>query len=693
MSKKQFNAREWLAVPQQEPHRAMAPSAMPLAVATESLKRAAAQKAAFASNSIDEDIETVVGRVEEAHVDIAPDYADWRNLGFALADALGEVGRSYFHRLSRFYPGYTAKETDKQYTACVSAHGHGVKVNTFFHLAKQAGVSLAKKRDAKMSKMSKMSIMSKMSTDNLKISGKSETGNEANIYMVNENSLQEVKVDVNTGAVVDVKAASTDNHLAAALNVGSAAEVEADSESGGDDQAMNEPLSTIIRTSAVEKGEEEDGIAIEQLPTLLRQVVAQNNSAEDADLLLLGALTVISACLPNIYGIYAQREVFPNLFLFVTAPASAGKGRLTLCRRLVEPIHRDLRQQSKLEQAEYERLQNEYNESKNKSELEIPVEPPLRALFVPANSSATAVFQVLNDNDGVGLMFETEGDTLTQTFNSEHGNYSDGFRKAFHHETISYHRRKDREFVELELPRLSAVLSGTPNQVRRLIPDTENGLFSRFMFYYIQTRLVWNDVFANSDSETLDIYFKRLGLQFYELYKSLKASDAIRFHMTKKQQREFNIFFDGIQREYSDLFGLDIVASVRRLGVITFRIIMILSALRIMDNGELPKVLTCCDDDFKSAKRILTVLLQHMVRVYGMMPKSHAEKPVVQVGKAMLVQRYYDLLPEKFDTPESLTVASSLAISASSSYRYILSFIKKGMLYRVSHGQYSKISK
>ncbi len=41
-------------------------------------------------------------------------------------------------------------------------------------------------------------------------------------------------------------------------------------------------------------------------------------------------------------------------------------------------------------------------------------------------------------------------DTKCKAFKSEHGNYSDGFRKAFHHEIISYNRRKDREFVELE---------------------------------------------------------------------------------------------------------------------------------------------------------------------------------------------------------------------------------------------------
>jgi hypothetical protein len=36
------------------------------------------------------DIETVTAHIEAAAVDIAPDYVDWRDLGFALADALGE---------------------------------------------------------------------------------------------------------------------------------------------------------------------------------------------------------------------------------------------------------------------------------------------------------------------------------------------------------------------------------------------------------------------------------------------------------------------------------------------------------------------------------------------------------------------------------------------------------------------------
>jgi broad specificity phosphatase PhoE len=75
--------------------------------------------------------------------DIAPNYPDWRDLGFALADALGESGRTYYHRLSRFYSGYTEKETDKQYNKCLKAHGHGVTIKTLYHLAKAANIDIS----------------------------------------------------------------------------------------------------------------------------------------------------------------------------------------------------------------------------------------------------------------------------------------------------------------------------------------------------------------------------------------------------------------------------------------------------------------------------------------------------------------------------------------------------------------------
>lgn len=89
-----------------------------------------------------DEVEIVTSRIELTGMDIAPTYNDWRDLGFALAQGLGEEGRAFYHRLSRFYSSYQPAETEKQYTACLRSGGRGITVNTFFHLARQAGVDI-----------------------------------------------------------------------------------------------------------------------------------------------------------------------------------------------------------------------------------------------------------------------------------------------------------------------------------------------------------------------------------------------------------------------------------------------------------------------------------------------------------------------------------------------------------------------
>lgn len=599
MSKKTFNPNDWLKTSSLEPNTACTPNNN------------------LPSTTIGQDIEDVVQRIESSQTDIAPNYADWRDLGFALADALGENGKNYYHRLSRFYPNYSASETDKQFSSCLKAHGHGITIKTLFHLAKQAGVNIAS---------------SSLANSQSNISPKSPISPAEEIEEIEElrNRISESEID--------------EHHMPT--------------------------FSQDIKDT---------------LPSLLAQIVSKANSPEDADLLLLGSLTVFSACLPNIFGNYGGREVFPNLFLFVTAQASAGKGRLTLCRHLVQPIHDNLKQLYAAEMEEYKRLQNEYVQDKKNNEP--PQEPPIKTLLIPANSSATSVYQVLNDNSGIGLMFETEGDTLANTFKSDYGNFSDGFRKAFHHEMISYTRRKDREFVELAKPRLSALLSGTPRQILSLIPDAENGLFSRFIFYCMNVRLEWLNVFADNE-ETLDQHFEQLGKQFFDLYNILKASQSIRFALSSQQQEQFNSFFAQVQKEYSNLFGLDIVASVRRLGLITFRIAMILTSLRVIDGKEPSNLIVCDDSDYQTAITMARVLFQHTAKVFGSLPAT--ETATNGNTPTIIKQTFLDNLPPEFDRKTYLAVAEKLKIPPKTAEKYISRFCTSGQLRHLAHDSYGK---
>ena len=438
-----------------------------------------------------------------------------------------------------------------------------------------------------------------------------------------------------------------------------------------------------------------------QLPDILKRIVADAVSPVDADLLILGSLTVFSACLPNVYGVYDRREVFSNLFLYVTASASAGKGRLSLCRHLAAPLHRELREQYRKSMERYKQEQLQYVLNKKKGEASEPEEPPFLTLFIPANSTATVVYQTLSQNNGVGLLFETEGDTLANAFNSDLGNYSDGFRKAFHHEMISYLRKKDREYVEITKPKFSAILSGTPEQVFNLIPTAENGLFSRFIFYVMPTEIVWHDMFDASEGPTADELFKEIGREFYQFHKLLGAQ-PIRFTLQQEQQRRFNAFFSKAQAEYAALFGNDIIASVRRLGLIFFRITMILTVLRQMDDGAFPlalddgkeALLVCTDADFDTALAMVKVLLQHTVRVFQALPRR-TERRFRQDRRQRTesyMQTFLAALPDAFSRSGYLQTAADMGINEKTAERYIAELCRSGMLEHPASGQYVKPS-
>lgn len=423
-----------------------------------------------------------------------------------------------------------------------------------------------------------------------------------------------------------------------------------------------------------------------QLPEFLQKVCEVAETNQERDMLLVCAITTLSSCLPNVYGFYHSKKVFANLFLFVTAQASAGKGRLTHCRQLVNPIHKKKIEEGKLLKNQYDTELSIFNATRKENpDAEKPIAPGIKMLFFPANSSSTGVFQLLSDNDGQGLMFETEGDTLANTFKSDYGNYSDGFRKGFHHETISYFRRTERENVEIEFPRLSVVLSGTPAQVQNLIPNAENGLFSRFMFYFLEMSDEWADVFASKYKGGLDGHFDLLGQQFFQFYQALEKMNDIEFLLTKEQQVNFNTTFSSIFSKYSTLFGNDYKALVRRLGLITFRTAMVLSALRLMETGEEPIQLICEERDYQTAIKMGNVLVQHAAKVFSELPQS--QKPQKQPNRT---ERFYNALPNKFTRQDYVKIAETSSIPDKTAQGYITQFLKNGLLHRDKQDCYLK---
>jgi hypothetical protein len=405
------------------------------------------------------------------------------------------------------------------------------------------------------------------------------------------------------------------------------------------------------------------------IPEYLKQITNVATTNEERDILLLGSLVTLSVAFPKLTGKYGDNPVNANLFIFVSAKASAGKGILIHCRKLVEPIHLNLREQAKLLKRQYEVELQEYNANKSKdANPEKPQKPPQKMLFIPANNSATGFLEILSDSDSRGIIFETEGDTLSKAFKSDYGDFSDGFRNAFQHEPISYYRRTDKEYVEIPRPCLSALLSGTPKQIQILIPNAENGLFSRFMFYV----------------SGLDVHFEQLGRQFYALYQNLQANPEIQFSLTTEQQLRFNQFFEKIQSMYMAIQDEDIISSVRRLGLTAYRIMMIFSALRIMETGEITNSLTCDNVDFENTLQMISVLIKHSSFVFTQIAQE-AYKPKPKNRK----EKFLESLPYSFNRQAYVATALQLAIPDKTAQKYIKDLADAGIITHDGHDNYT----
>ena len=85
------------------------------------------------------------------------------------------------------------------------------------------------------------------------------------------------------------------------------------------------------------------------------------------------------------------------------------------------------------------------------------------------------------------------------------------------------------------------------------------------------------------------------------------------------------------------------MASIRRLGIVCFRISMIFSALRIMETGDLPNRLVCEERDFQTAIQMVGVLVQHSSKVFSELP----QEPQMPQRKNQK-EKFMDALPANF---------------------------------------------
>jgi hypothetical protein len=382
------------------------------------------------------------------------------------------------------------------------------------------------------------------------------------------------------------------------------------------DENFHNGLDNHIKSLSIEE-------IVKDLPGMLKQPCNHLVEETEKEVFLIGAIGIISGLLPNLKGLYAGKWIAPNLFVYILAAYGGGKGGLDYARELGNQIHKAKREKAKkmmleylTEMEVYKKELKAYNRNKIAEPPTKPVKAPTLMLYIPANNSKSGIYQLLEENDDKGIMFESEGDTLADAIKQDYGSFSDTLRKAFHHENLDLFRRGNEELIEINKPELSVVLSSTFNQLKILIPSIEDGLYSRFIFYELKQDNKFNDVFDDRKSN-----YQQFFIQEGEIFKKLfdefeELETPILFKLTKKQEKEFVEILNIKKANLMKEVDVTMAGTANRLGIIAFRIMMIFTALRTYENGTLNNSITCNDTDFYNALRIIDRLEKHAKTVY-----------------------------------------------------------------------------
>lgn len=404
-----------------------------------------------------------------------------------------------------------------------------------------------------------------------------------------------------------------------------------------------------------------------RMPQILQKAVKVFIDERERDVFFTSALSILSGCLPGVKGVYAGQEVFPNLFSFIIAPPASGKGALKFAKMLGDVYHNHVLSLSREAERKHNIDANAYKQKikrKKKSEYqneEIPEKPPFRVVYIPANTSYAKMLFHLQDNDGHGIICETEADTLSNVFKQEWGSYSDMLRKAFHHERVSCSRKSNNEFIEVDAPALSIALSGTPGQVTGLIESAEDGLFSRFLFYAFRVDQRWKDVSPTANNMNLTEHFKEMSRQIFILVQFLQKEKTV-VQLTNEQWQQLN---QKCEKWLNDItmFTADEAASiVKRLGLILYRIAMLFTSLRKFENAEASVHVTCSDEDFIVAVGLAEIYLHHSILMFNNLPKS-ANQNQFKIGDNK--RRFVDCLPDNFTRKEAVKIGKNHGLSES----------------------------
>ena len=420
----------------------------------------------------------------------------------------------------------------------------------------------------------------------------------------------------------------------------------------------------------------------DRLPNFLHTGVSLARSRRERDMLLMGMLANISGCLPGVRMLYDQLYCSPHLYFVAIAHAGTGKGVLALAACLPDAINEHYLEENKRARREYDEAllrwemeQKAAGREKRMANLDLrPEEPRKICLKLSPNLSKSQLIISLEENGPLGVIINApELDMVSNAMRQDCGKHDDVFRAAFQHEEVSSYYKIDHRQITVHEPHLAFCFAGTPAQLIAFIISLENGMYSRVLFYTMQTQWQWRSAAPRKSGSDLRTLFRGLSERLLEMHFFLLQSPTeVVFTPAQwaEHTRRFGALLTGVVSEKDDTPG----AIVLRHGLMAARIASVLTALRKCECAWSMPEYTCTDDDFHTAMQITEVLLEHSLLLSTSLPgNSNKPRPLQAFFRIRPVLEH---LTNRFTFTEFVNEAAKEGVPLSTAKRLLAKVVK-----------------
>lgn len=355
----------------------------------------------------------------------------------------------------------------------------------------------------------------------------------------------------------------------------------------------------------------------DRCPKVLQELIETVEQDEEKEVVFFTSIILLGTLFPNRAFRYFNNTYYPNLYGYILGEAASFKGKAKIVRTALKPYQDAVDELYKQKQDE-KTAALAYNKDNKENKRPINKTPDLN-FFFDGNTSSAAMLKAMQDSP-VLVMFETEGDTITKTWKTDWGNYSDILRKTFEHESLYSLKKNGNEEnllrIHIQNPKLSVLVSSTEQQMRKVLnsDETENGLMSRFLFYIVQNDKKWyNGWESNTDIDIASILRDKVSP---DIWLAFTTQQDVFYTMSKEAAQYHQDYFNFVNDNWPDeLFN--IIALIRRSGTATARIAMLIEELFKLDvkkeaRGLTAKAYNISGESMLLAIDIMKILMQHL---------------------------------------------------------------------------------